>query len=837
MKVSKKIISIALALMLVFMCCVSAFAVENGKQTVGSMPPGTCAKDINISSTDEFGGYLEFNNTGYRLSDKIVVTGAIFDTPFTAVNGDYYISLHCGSAPYIGNFRIIIAEGTTRDVNIVFRDVQALKRDVTDFIVNKSECNVNIYFSGENIIKLDRYLQEGTNEFPWMNGIHNLKDNGNVRLYSLSNSLNDSFMILYLFGCGLMGGDFEFNGGTVTLVQDRSNNYFLYEDEKDYWQTTGITTTRGSVTMNDGKLICAHAEAKDVYVNGGELVIDNDMLPAYKIDNTVVNTEEYKNKTRQAKITALKVYNGGSINIAGGTLSVTGGDYEKEKDGVTNEYRGWGIASNSKDDPNHIKDTNRFSLSVTGGKLNVKSSMASAIRDVSTFEIGEEAEVSIEHSGANMENTVTCDDFKMTAGTFAINAPSETETVALKASNSYTLTGGEMSIEAYNCIDLGSLETEINDAKIKLNAKNSGIVGENLNLSVRDGKLDITAEKGACVSAKEIHVFRIYDGIVSLKGAYGVAATDIMNDGDIRIYGGNVHVAKGESEVENGDYAHFVQAVPTTSAVARNAFNETEKVYQCVITGLTPNEPVGHITYGGKEYFAGKQIKADENGLLALWLPVSDNTDINLGGNNTTYTCSRFEETLDGQNNYRSSGQPDSDTSDNTEVDTNTEERISDGDTQFITLITNGATITVDGVDYNDMYSFQAIKGENVVLPTPVLAGSTFKEWNTARDGSGIGMTGVLASLPQKNVTLYAIFENSGGQPLYGDVDCSGEVKMEDVTSLQKIIAALSTYESYGAMSKINADCDGDGQGSMTDVTLIQRYLAKLIPSLGPTIG
>ncbi len=828
MKVSKKIISIALAVMLVLTCCVSAFAVETDKEPVGSMPPGTCAKDINISSTSEFAGYLEFNNTGYRLLETVSVPYVV-EVPFTPVNGDYYISLH-GS--YTGNIQIVIAEDTKRDVNIVFRDVHILKRDVSNFIYNYSNCNVNIYFENENIIKLDKYSQAGTTERPWMDGIFNLED-GTVKFYSLNNKLDDSFMIIYLFGCGFMRGNYEFNGGTVTLVQDRSNNNFVYEDNRDWRDSIGIITS-GTVTVNDGKVICARAKLNDLRVNGGEFIVDNDMLPAYKIENTVIDTAEYQNKTVTAKTTALRMDNGGSINITGGTLSVTGGDYEQ--DGA--EYRGWAIAANTKDDPNGIKDTNRLSLSVTGGKLNVKSAMASAIRDVNTFEIGEGAEVTVEHSGKNMENTVVCDDLKMTAGSLKINAPSETEMSALNATNSYTLTGGEINIDSYNCINLGSLSTEINDAAITLNAKNSGIVSESLDLVMRDGKLNITAEKGACISSKEIRVCRIHGGIVSLMGAYGVAASDLMNDGDVRIYGGNVHVAKADSEVQSGNYAHFVQTSATTAdATARNAFNETEKVFQCVITGLTPNEPVGHIYYGDKEYFAGNEIKADENGLLALWFPVSANNNIKLGGNNTEYTCSRFEETLTGENVYIAKGTIPVDTNTDTNPDTSTEEPISDGDTQFITLITNGATITVDGVDYNDMYSFQAIKGENVVLPTPVLAGSTFKEWNTARDGSGIGMTGVLASLPQKNVTLYAIFENNGGQPLYGDVDCSGEVKMEDVTSLQKIIAALSTYESYGAMSKINADCDGDGQGSMTDVTLIQRYLAKLIPSLGPTIG
>ena len=72
---------------------------------------------------------------------------------------------------------------------------------------------------------------------------------------------------------------------------------------------------------------------------------------------------------------------------------------------------------------------------------------------------------------------------------------------------------------------------------------------------------------------------------------------------------------------------------------------------------------------------------------------------------------------------------------------------------------------------------------------------------------------------------------------MYGDVNCDGTVNMEDVTSLQKVIAELTTYEAFGPMSKTNADCDGNGQGTMVDVTLIQKFIAKLISTLEPAAG
>ena len=71
-----------------------------------------------------------------------------------------------------------------------------------------------------------------------------------------------------------------------------------------------------------------------------------------------------------------------------------------------------------------------------------------------------------------------------------------------------------------------------------------------------------------------------------------------------------------------------------------------------------------------------------------------------------------------------------------------------------------------------------------------------------------------------------------GEDYVYGDVNCDGKVNMEDVTSLQKIIAKLTTHESYGKNSEENSDVTHDKDVNMMDVTTIQKYLAKLISSL-----
>ena len=55
---------------------------------------------------------------------------------------------------------------------------------------------------------------------------------------------------------------------------------------------------------------------------------------------------------------------------------------------------------------------------------------------------------------------------------------------------------------------------------------------------------------------------------------------------------------------------------------------------------------------------------------------------------------------------------------------------------------------------------------------------------------------------------------------------------MQDVTSLQKIMAELSKFEDFGENSEANSDCNHDNAVNMQDVTTIQKFLAELLPSL-----
>ncbi|MCR5637165.1 MAG: hypothetical protein K6F76_08340 [Clostridiales bacterium] len=66
----------------------------------------------------------------------------------------------------------------------------------------------------------------------------------------------------------------------------------------------------------------------------------------------------------------------------------------------------------------------------------------------------------------------------------------------------------------------------------------------------------------------------------------------------------------------------------------------------------------------------------------------------------------------------------------------------------------------------------------------------------------------------------------------YGDVDGNGEINMVDVTIIQKVMAKLAEFKSYGESAHDNADCDHSGQINMQDVTLLQKYIAKLVTEL-----
>ncbi len=63
----------------------------------------------------------------------------------------------------------------------------------------------------------------------------------------------------------------------------------------------------------------------------------------------------------------------------------------------------------------------------------------------------------------------------------------------------------------------------------------------------------------------------------------------------------------------------------------------------------------------------------------------------------------------------------------------------------------------------------------------------------------------------------------------WGDVNCGGDVKTNDVILLNRFLAE-DTTANVSAQGLLNADCAYDGQTTPDDSTLILKYLAGLIP-------
>ena len=75
---------------------------------------------------------------------------------------------------------------------------------------------------------------------------------------------------------------------------------------------------------------------------------------------------------------------------------------------------------------------------------------------------------------------------------------------------------------------------------------------------------------------------------------------------------------------------------------------------------------------------------------------------------------------------------------------------------------------------------------------------------------------------------IYLLGALKGGK-IKGDATGDGRVSLSDVTSLQRIIARLESFEDYPLNARKNSDVNGDGDINMQDVTDIQKYIAKLI--------
>jgi len=77
-------------------------------------------------------------------------------------------------------------------------------------------------------------------------------------------------------------------------------------------------------------------------------------------------------------------------------------------------------------------------------------------------------------------------------------------------------------------------------------------------------------------------------------------------------------------------------------------------------------------------------------------------------------------------------------------------------------------------------------------------------------------------------------------EPVYGDADCDGEVKMNDAVLIMQSISNPDKFDVGGSddhaltsEGRKNADCFEPGSGvTPNDALTIQRYLIKLVPSL-----
>ncbi|MBP0987011.1 MAG: dockerin type I repeat-containing protein [Oscillospiraceae bacterium] len=71
--------------------------------------------------------------------------------------------------------------------------------------------------------------------------------------------------------------------------------------------------------------------------------------------------------------------------------------------------------------------------------------------------------------------------------------------------------------------------------------------------------------------------------------------------------------------------------------------------------------------------------------------------------------------------------------------------------------------------------------------------------------------------------------ETKTGTVLPGDVNCNGQVQINDVVLLNRYLAKTAEVSEQGLK---NAECDGDGKIGQGDSSAIKEYLAKLIDVL-----
>lgn len=114
-----------------------------------------------------------------------------------------------------------------------------------------------------------------------------------------------------------------------------------------------------------------------------------------------------------------------------------------------------------------------------------------------------------------------------------------------------------------------------------------------------------------------------------------------------------------------------------------------------------------------------------------------------------------------------------------------------------------------------DMYALEMTAGETVTLGAL---------------GQSSGVVGYMAMMV-KSVEMTTTTTDTGANVLYGDVNCDGMVKVDDVILLNRFLSeevnAVVTQQGV-----VNADCDGVPGVASDDAVAILSLLASLVDSL-----
>lgn len=89
-----------------------------------------------------------------------------------------------------------------------------------------------------------------------------------------------------------------------------------------------------------------------------------------------------------------------------------------------------------------------------------------------------------------------------------------------------------------------------------------------------------------------------------------------------------------------------------------------------------------------------------------------------------------------------------------------------------------------------------------------------------------VSLIGALLLTAMLCLPLFGAVETPAASYVFGDVDGDGDITILDVTTIQRILAHMTT-DSTGAYT-LRGDVDGDGELTSNDVTWLKRHLAHM---------